>query len=155
MNVKRIQTSWYNWTQGTVYTCTNNIIKNLYKATNMWNIFLWKLDVNIYNTVHLINHKPVIQNQVWWSSCFSERLQNQNQLDQGRICGQMQNVSTGKGSQFARNRFFCRGFKERVLNRVQNLLQIALSVTVFEINDIFYFRQNSRWRPKFGKCKFF
>ena len=52
---------------------------------------------------------------------------------------------------------FIRGIKERLLSthRVQNLLQIALSPTVFEINDIFYSRQNSRWRPKFGKFKYF
>ena len=38
-----------------------------------------------------------------------------------------------------------RGVKERILStqRVQNLLQIALSLTVFEINNIFHFRQNS------------
>ena len=34
---------------------------------------------------------------------------------------------------------------------VQNLPKITLSLTVFKINNIFHFRQNSRWRLKFGK----
>ena len=34
---------------------------------------------------------------------------------------------------------------------VQNLPEIALSLMVFEINDIFHFRQNSRWLLKIGK----
>ena len=36
-----------------------------------------------------------------------------------------------------------------------NLTQIALSLMVFKITDIFHFRQNSRWRPKIGKVKNF
>ena len=32
--------------------------------------------------------------------------------------------------------------------KVKNLPEIALSLTVFGINDIFHFRQNSRWQPK-------
>ena len=31
---------------------------------------------------------------------------------------------------------------------IRNLPKIALSLTVFEINNIFHFRQNSRWRLK-------
>ena len=41
--------------------------------------------------------------------------------------------------------------------RVQTLLEITLSLRVFEINDIFNFRQNSRWQPKShsqDKCVF-
>ena len=38
---------------------------------------------------------------------------------------------------------------------VQNLLKITLSVTVFKINNIFDFHQNSRWLIKFGKFSFF
>ena len=34
---------------------------------------------------------------------------------------------------------------------VRNLLEIALSLTVYEISDIFNFRHNSRWRPKSEK----
>ena len=39
--------------------------------------------------------------------------------------------------------------------KVQTLLEITLSLRVFEINDIFNFHQNSRWQPKFlsqDKC---
>ena len=32
--------------------------------------------------------------------------------------------------------------------RVQTLLKIILSLRLFEINDIFNFRQNSQWQPK-------
>ena len=32
--------------------------------------------------------------------------------------------------------------------RVETLLEITLSLRVFEINDIFNFHQNSRWQPK-------
>ena len=32
--------------------------------------------------------------------------------------------------------------------RVQTLLEITLSLRVFEINDTFNFHQNSRWQPK-------
>ena len=41
--------------------------------------------------------------------------------------------------------------------RVQTLLKITLSPRVFEINDIFNFRPNSRWQPKSrsqDKCVF-
>ena len=41
--------------------------------------------------------------------------------------------------------------------RVQTLLEITLSLKVFEINDIFNFHQYSRWQPKDGsqdKCVF-
>ena len=34
---------------------------------------------------------------------------------------------------------------------VLNFVEIALSLTVFEINDIFHFCQNSRWQSKIGK----
>ena len=33
--------------------------------------------------------------------------------------------------------------------RVQTLLEITLSLRVFEIKDIFNFRKNSRWQPKY------
>ena len=36
---------------------------------------------------------------------------------------------------------------------VENLPEIALSLTVFKINDIFHFRHYSRWQPKFRKFK--
>ena len=32
---------------------------------------------------------------------------------------------------------------------VQKLPETTLSLTIFEINDIFHFRHNSRWQPKF------
>ena len=35
--------------------------------------------------------------------------------------------------------------------RVQNLPEITPSLTFFEMNNIFHFCQNSRWRPKMGK----
>ena len=56
-------------------------------------------------------------------------------------------------AEIRQNSKFLRGFKERlhITQRVQILIEIALSLTVFEINDIFHFRQNPRWRPKFGK----
>ena len=41
--------------------------------------------------------------------------------------------------------------------RDQTLLEITLSLSVFEINDIFNFHQNSRWEPKSrsqDKCLF-
>ena len=41
--------------------------------------------------------------------------------------------------------------------RVQTLLEITLSLRVFEINDIFNLCQNSRWQPKSrsqDKCAF-
>ena len=47
--------------------------------------------------------------------------------------------------------------KVSTTHRVQTLLKITLSLRVFEINDIFNFRQNSRWGPKScskDKCVF-
>ena len=38
---------------------------------------------------------------------------------------------------------------------IRNLLKITLSLTVYAINDIFHFRHNSRWQPKFEKVKHF
>ena len=38
---------------------------------------------------------------------------------------------------------------------VKNYFEIALSLTVFEINDIFNFRQHSRWPTKFWNFNFF
>ena len=34
---------------------------------------------------------------------------------------------------------------------VQNFPKIAVSLTVFKINNILHFRQNSRWQPKIGR----
>ena len=34
---------------------------------------------------------------------------------------------------------------------IQNLTEIALSVSVYEINVIFHFCHNSRWQQKIGK----
>ena len=51
------------------------------------------------------------------------------------------------GSQKSEKSKFFRGGSEVVLCtlKVQNLPEIALSLTDFEINNIFHFRQNSRW----------
>ena len=56
------------------------------------------------------------------------------------------------GQKREKSKFFrgARGVALIILG-VRNLPEIALSLTVFEINDIFHFRHNSRWRPKFEK----
>ena len=57
------------------------------------------------------------------------------------------------GCQKSEKSKFFRGARGVVLGTlgVQNLPGNALSLTVFEINNIFHFRQNSRWWPKIGK----
>ena len=51
-----------------------------------------------------------------------------------------------------KSRFF-RGPRRVVLSTqgFPNLPEITLSLTVFKINDIFHFWQNSRWQPKYGE----
>ena len=54
------------------------------------------------------------------------------------------------GGQNSGNSTFFTGTISKVSStqRVQTLLEITLSLRVFEINDIFNFHQNSRWQPK-------
>ena len=55
------------------------------------------------------------------------------------------------------NSTFFRGTITKISStqRDQNLLTIGLSATVFKINNIFDFRQNSRWLIKFGEFNIF
>ena len=57
------------------------------------------------------------------------------------------------GGQISEESKFFRGHRAVVLSTkgVQYLPQIALSLMVFQISDIFHFRQNSRWWLKFGE----
>ena len=61
------------------------------------------------------------------------------------------------GDRNSENSTFTRGIISEVSStqRVQNLLKMAPSLTIFTINDIFCFHGNSKWRQKFGKFNFF
>ena len=52
------------------------------------------------------------------------------------------------GGQNSGNSIFFTISKVSSTQRVQTLLEITLSLRVFEINDFFNFCQNSRWQPK-------